>query len=72
MMLAIPFGLGRLQPNLIANAHEFAQRLDVDGGFAQQDLQVASAHVVNAVSSLKKPLDDVLAHAAHLRKGSMA
>lgn len=66
--------LGRyvLQPYLIADADEFAQRLDVQSGLPKQNLQVGTRQSLRLVSSLKQSLNDVVVHARLLSRADLS
>lgn len=72
MTSSVSFRLCRLKPYLIANTDQLAQRLNVDGGFAQENLQFAAVLIVNTIRCLQKLVDDVLAHDEHLPMRSIA
>lgn len=53
-MSPIPFRFGRLQPDLIANANQLSQRLDVHSSFPKKRLQIATAHFIDLLCSFEK------------------
>jgi hypothetical protein len=67
MILTVPLGLGRFQPDLIANADKLAQGFDVECGLAEKHLHIGALNVLRLIGRGAQQFNDVafLGHAAN-------